>query len=113
MQTLITGCFARSLQRLWKYLTKRYTTRCSGSRDNQKSLRKGLHISPYQIQRERKLCEKYGFIAPVFPTLHPNGVHAGKEASKVDKDLRRRCREYYIAHYGTEEQFRKEFYYVS
>ena len=63
--------------------------------------------------RERVLCEKYGFIAPLFPTLHPNGVHAGKEAVKIDKDLRKRCKEYYLEHYGTEEQFRQEFYYVS
>ena len=59
------------------------------------------------------LCEKYGFIAPLAPILHPNGVHAGKDAKKIDKDLRRRCFEYYLEHYGTEEQFREEFYYVS
>ena len=63
--------------------------------------------------RERVLCEKCGFIAPLIPGLHPNGVHAGKDAAKVDKELRSRCREYYISHYGTEEQFRSEFYYVS
>jgi hypothetical protein len=59
------------------------------------------------------LCEKYGFIAPLFPKLHPNGVHAGKEAREIDKDLKKRCYEYYLEHYGTEEQFRGEFYYVS
>lgn len=63
--------------------------------------------------RERKLCEKYGFIAPLSPELHPNGTHRWNGADAVDKDLRRRCNEYYIAHYGTEEQFREEFYYVS
>lgn len=63
--------------------------------------------------RERKLCEKYGFVAPLIPRLHPNGVHAGKEAEKINKDLRCRCREYYIAHYGTEERFRQEFFYSS
>lgn len=63
--------------------------------------------------RERKLYEKYGFVAPLIPYLHPNGVHAGNEAAEIDKDLRRRCKEYYIAHYGTEEQFREEFFYSS
>lgn len=63
--------------------------------------------------KERVLCEKYGFIAPVIPRLHPNGVHACKEAKEIDKDLRRRCFEYYLEHYGTEEQFRSEFFYVS
>lgn len=62
---------------------------------------------------ERVLCEKYGFIAPLLPMLHPNGVHAGKEAYKVDKQLKQMCRDYYLKHYGTEEQFRQEFYYVS
>ena len=63
--------------------------------------------------RERKLCEKYGFIAPLRPGLHPNGVNRGKHAGEIDKDLRRRCREYYIEHYGTEEQFRQDFFYSS
>lgn len=62
---------------------------------------------------ERMLCEKYGFIAPLKADLHPNGVHAGKEASKIDKDLRKRCREYYLEHYGTIEDFRREFFYTS
>ena len=62
--------------------------------------------------RERKVSEKYGFVAPLRPDLHPNGVHAGKDAPKIDKDLRQRCREYYIAHYGTEEEFREEFFYT-
>lgn len=63
--------------------------------------------------KERMLCEKYGFIAPVIPELHPNGVHAGMDARKVDKDLRRQCHEYYLEHYGTENKFREEFFYVS
>lgn len=62
---------------------------------------------------ERFLCEKYGFIAPLIPTLHPNGVHAGKDAAKVDKQLKQMCKEYYLEHYGTEEEFRQEFYFVS
>ena len=63
--------------------------------------------------RERKLCEKYGFVAPLRPDLHPNGTQRGNIARDVDKDLRRRCREYYIEHYGTEEEFRNDFYYLS
>lgn len=70
------------------------------------------HIFSHTSQ-ERKLCEKYGFIAPLRPDLHPNGVHAGRQAGKIDRDLRRRCYEYYIAHYGTEEDFRREFFYIS
>lgn len=70
------------------------------------------HVFSHTPQ-ERKLCEKYGFIAPLIPELHLNGVRAGKDARVIDKDLRRRCKEYYIAYYGTEEEFREEFYYVS
>lgn len=70
------------------------------------------HVFSHTSQ-ERKLCEKYGFIAPLRPDLHPNGVHRGSHAGEIDKDLRRRCREYYIEHYGTEEQFRQEFFYSS
>lgn len=70
------------------------------------------HIFSHTHQ-ERMLCEKYGFIAPLNPVLHPNGVHAGKHASKIDKKLKAMCKEYYLEHYGTEEQFRQEFYFVS
>ena len=55
--------------------------------------------------RERKLCEKYGFVAPLRPDRHPNGTRRGNRGCDVDKDLRRRCKEYYIEHYGTEEEF--------
>ena len=42
----------------------------------------------------RSKCEKYGFIAPLRPDLHPNGVFAES---------------YYEEHYGTREDFRREF----
>lgn len=54
-------------------------------------------------------CEKYGFIAPLRPDLHPNGVHAGKDAKRVDIELKQHCQTYYEQHYGTREQFIKEF----
>lgn len=63
--------------------------------------------------KEIELSEDYGFIAPLRPDLHPNGTKASKQAVRVDRDLRKRCKEYYLQHYGTEEQFRQEFYYVS
>ncbi len=67
----------------------------------------------HHSKSEHKLSEQYGFIAPLRPDLHPNGVHRGKHAGQVDKDLRKRCREYYLQHYGTEEDFRREFFYTS
>ena len=62
---------------------------------------------------EHKRSEQYGCIAPLRPDLHPNGVHRGKQAGEIDKDLRNRCHEYYLQHYGTEEDFRREFFYTS
>lgn len=53
--------------------------------------------------------EKRGFIAPLSPELHPNGVHAGMYAKEVDRDLKKQCFDYYIAVYGTREDFIKEF----
>lgn len=55
------------------------------------------------------LSEKYGFIAPLRPDLHPNGVFAGKHAKEIDTRLKKMCQEYYEEHYGTREQFIKEF----
>lgn len=57
----------------------------------------------------RELCEKYGFIAPLRPDLHPNGVFAGQTAKAVDLKLKTMSQEYYEKHYGTREQFIKEF----
>lgn len=62
---------------------------------------------------ERMLCEKYGFIAPVRKDLHPNGVHCGKHGKKVDQYLKDKCKEYYLKHYGTIEDFRNDFFYTS
>ena len=57
----------------------------------------------------KPLCEKYGFIAPLRPDLHPNGVFAGKDAKAVDLKLKRMAQEYYEAHYGSREDFIREF----
>lgn len=57
----------------------------------------------------KEICEKYGFIAPLRPDLHPNGANAGKDAKAVDTNLKMRCQAYYEEHYGTREQFRSEF----
>lgn len=57
----------------------------------------------------KALSERYGFIAPLAPYLHPNGTQADKQAKSIDDDLKRRCQEYYERHYGTREQFIQEF----
>ena len=57
----------------------------------------------------RKKSELRGFIAPLRPDLHPNGVFAGKYAKAVDIKLKTMCQEYYETHYGTREDFIREF----
>lgn len=58
----------------------------------------------------RKRSEKYGFIAPLRPDLHPNGASAGKEAKEVDTYLKEMAQRYYEEHYGTRDDFRREFW---
>jgi len=53
--------------------------------------------------------EKYGFIIPLSPELHPNGANAGQSARMVDNSLKRMAQKYYEEHYGTREQFIEEF----
>ena len=57
----------------------------------------------------KERSEKYGFIAPLRPDLHPNGVFAGKDAKNVDLALKTKAQTYYEEHYGTREDFIKEF----
>ena len=57
----------------------------------------------------RKRSEKYGFIAPLRPDLHPNGASAGKETKEVDTYLKEMAQRYYEDHYGTRDDFRREF----
>lgn len=67
----------------------------------------------HHTSKEKIRCEEYGFIAPLRPDLHPNGVQAGRYAAQIDKNLKKRCREYYLENYGSEEDFEREFYYIS
>ena len=57
----------------------------------------------------RNKSEMRGFIAPLRPDLHPNGVFAGSDAHNVDTALKRLSQEYYEKHYGTRKQFIEEF----
>lgn len=57
----------------------------------------------------RSRSEKYGFIAPLRPDLHPNGVRAGEAAKSLDMVLKTRCQRYYEEFHGTREDFIKEF----
>lgn len=57
----------------------------------------------------RKRSEKYGFVIPLRPDLHPNGAHAGKQAKAIDRKLKQMAQDYYLQHYGSKEEFISEF----
>lgn len=57
----------------------------------------------------KEQSEKRGFIIPLRPDLHPNGASAGKDAKAIDTELKQMAQRYYEEHYGTREDFRKEF----
>lgn len=66
------------------------------------------HVFP---GKNRKLCEKYGFVVPLHPTLHrwgPDSVHKVPNRG-LDLKLKQECQRYYEEHYGTREDFIKEF----
>lgn len=67
------------------------------------------HVFPGNANRKK--CEKYGFIAPLRPDLHPNGVFFKRteQSLKIDKYLRQECQKYYETHYGSREDFIEEF----
>lgn len=67
------------------------------------------HIFSQKGGGVRDRCEKYGFVVPLRPDLHPNGAHRGQEAGSVDTKLKQMAQEYYEVHYGTREDFRREF----
>ena len=58
----------------------------------------------------RDRSEKYGFVVPLRPDLHPNGVYAGKDAKKIDEYLKMMAQTYYECNYGSREDFIKEFF---
>jgi hypothetical protein len=58
----------------------------------------------------RVMSEQYGFVVPLRPDLHPNGVHANPKHSKeIDDHLKQMAQEYYEDHYGSRESFIRAF----
>ena len=57
----------------------------------------------------KKKSEMYGFIMPLRPDLHPNGVFAGRDAKEIDTKLKQMAQEYFEEHIGSREMFMREF----
>jgi len=54
--------------------------------------------------------EQYGFVVPLRYDLHPNGARADQRYSKqIDDHLKKMAQEYFEAHYGSREAFRRVF----
>lgn len=58
----------------------------------------------------RKASERYGFVVPLRPDLHPNGVQADRTMAKeIDTRLKQMAQGYFEEHHGTREDFREIF----
>lgn len=57
----------------------------------------------------RTRSEKYGFVIPLRPDLHPNGALAGPDAKRVDRLLKQMAQRYFEEHCGTRAEFIQEF----
>lgn len=53
--------------------------------------------------------EKYGYVVPLRPDLHPNGVHAGQAAKMVDASLKMMAQRHFELNHGTRKEFIEEF----
>lgn len=59
----------------------------------------------------RKKSEKRGFVIPIAPHLHEfkeGSIHANPNEG-LDLKWKQKAQEYYEEHYGTREDFRREF----
>lgn len=59
----------------------------------------------------RKKSEKYGFVVPLRPDLHPNGANFKRtpENMKIDLFLKQEAQLHYEESIGSREDFRREF----
>lgn len=75
-----------------------------------------IYTGSYIVERHhifgganRKLSEKYGFVVPLRPDYHPNGVHFNPKNGDIDTQLKQAAQRYYEENIGTREDFRREF----
>lgn len=75
-----------------------------------------IYTGSYIVERHhifggsnRKKSEKYGFVVPLRPDFHPNGVRFNRKNGDIDTKLKTMAQTYYEEHIGSREEFRKEF----
>lgn len=72
-----------------------------------------IFTGSYEVERHhifggpyRKKSEKYGFVVPLRPDLHPNGADAnGEYAADIDRYLKQMAQRYFEEHYGNRQGF--------
>ena len=57
----------------------------------------------------RRNSEKFGFVIPLRPDLHPNGVHAGNGAHQMDINLKQMAQRHFETYYGSRKDFIRVF----
>lgn len=59
----------------------------------------------------RNRSEKYGFVVPLRPDLHPNGAHVQWDAKMkaIDISLKQLAQFYFEQYYGSRQDFIREF----
>ena len=68
-----------------------------------------IHIHHIFGAANKKSSEKYGFILPLRADWHnmsDYGIHFDRE---LDVRMRRKCQDYWLKHYGTQEEFIQVF----
>lgn len=70
-----------------------------------------VHVHHIFNGSRKAASEKRGFLVPLHPTLHlygPDSVHQNPNKG-LDLMLKQKCQRYYEEHYGSREDFIKEF----
>ena len=57
----------------------------------------------------RKLSEKYGYVIPLSPYLHPNGAQATEQGRNLDLVLKQMAQKHFEQHHGSRDDFRRIF----
>lgn len=57
----------------------------------------------------RRASERYGFVIPLRPDLHPNGARAGAGSGGIDAKLKQMAQAYFEQNYGSRDDFRRIF----
>lgn len=63
------------------------------------------------LNKNKKLCEKLGYIAPLYYKIHPNGAYHDhtQEVLDIDLELKQKCQQDFEEKHGTRKEFIDKF----